>query len=291
VAPITSQAIDVGVRVNIACSGAQTRHLWRGSSGGEGFKGEAPQAEQLATIARRTDVELVVLTAIANDLGFKDHVVACTLAWSTSTPRRPRRCAEREQAEIDAGLPAARGGLAKAVDEIRAVLSAAGEGPDDYRLLVMGYASPIPHGADFRMPEWGWSRLTRGGCPFWDADADWANDGITPAMDDAMRAVAARKGAEYLDVQHALDGHQVCDRRASVVGSDGPSAETAEWDRRLIPGCCQGSVQESLHPNAYGQRALGRCIALVYEAEAGGPWSCRNTAGAGVAAMRLEPVG
>ena len=37
-------------------------------------------------------------------------------------------------------------------------------------------------------------------------------------MSGAMRAVAAKKGVEYLDVQRALDGHQVCDRRAAEVG-------------------------------------------------------------------------
>ena len=30
--------------------GARTQHIWRGSQGGQGFKGEAPQADQLATI-------------------------------------------------------------------------------------------------------------------------------------------------------------------------------------------------------------------------------------------------
>jgi hypothetical protein len=293
VAPIVS-AVRAGVRVdepiNIACSGARTDHIWRASSGGASFKGEAPQADQLAAIARRADVRLIVLTAIANDLGFKDHVVACVVAWSTSTPRRPRRCAAEEQAKVRAGLGAARAGLAKDVDEIRAVMAAAGSRPEDYRLMIMSYASPIPHGADMRYPEWGWSRLSRGGCPFWDADADWANDGITPSMASAMGDVAAAKGAEFLDVQRALEGHQVCDFRAPEVGGDGPSEAGSEWARRLIPGCCQGSVQESLHPNAYGQQALGHCIALTYERPAGAGGSCRATPGAGLGAVRVAPL-
>jgi len=292
VAPIASalgEGLAVDQAFNLACSGAETEHLWRADRGGQSFKGEAPQADQLAAVARRADVELVVLTAIANDLGFKDHVVGCVEAWSTSTPWKPRYCAAQEQAEVDAGLAGARAGLAKAVDEVRAVLGAAGEGPGGYRLMVMDYSSPIPRGALFRYPESGWKRLTRGGCPFWDEDADWANDGITPAMSGAMRAVAAAKGAEYLDVQRALEGHQVCDRRASEVGNAGPDEASAEWARRLIPGCCQGGTQESLHPNAYGQRALGRCIALAFE-QPPGERGCRATPGAGIDAIVLGAV-
>lgn len=288
VAPVASAlgaGLDVDQAFNLACSGAETQHLWRTARGGMDFKGEAPQADQLAAVARRADVELVVLTAIANDLGFKDHVVGCVKAWTTSVPWKPRFCAAGEQAEVRAGLPAARAGLAKAVDEIRAALARAGERRGDYRLVIMGYASPIPRGGLFRYPESGWKRLTRGGCPFW--DADWANEGITPAMSGAMRAVAAAKGTEYLDVQRALEGHQVCDRRASEVGRAGPNEASAEWARRLIPGCCQGGTQESLHPNAFGQRALGRCIALAYAQRSGGEWGCRATPGAGIDAIAL----
>ncbi len=293
VAPIVSavaEGADVDQAFNLACSGAETQHIWRAAKGGQYFKGEAPQADQLAAIARRNDVELVVLTATANDLGFKDHVVGCVTAWSTSVPWKAKHCAAAEQAEVDAGLPAASAGLRKAVTRSARCWPRPGERPDDYRLMIMGYASPIPRGALFRYPESGLKRLTRGGCPFWDSDADWANEGITPTMVGAMRAVAAEKGAEFLDVQRALEGHQVCDRRAAEVGPDGPNEATAEWARRLIPGCCQGGTQESLHPNAYGQRALGRCIALAFASPAAAGWSCRATPGAGIGAMRLGPL-
>jgi GDSL-like Lipase/Acylhydrolase family len=289
VAPVLN-VLGVDLRLNLACSGARARHIWRSSRGGESFRGEPPQSDQLAAIARRLDVELIVLTVSANDLGFTGHVVDCTLAWATSTPSHPRYCHDREQAEVEAGLPRARGGLAKAVDEIRAVMAGAGYGARDYRLLIMGYSSPIPHGREMRFPAWGWSRMTRGGCPFWNADADWANDGITPTMVAAMRDVAARRGAEFLDVQPALDGHRVCDRAAATAGSTGPTEANSEWVRRLVPGCCAGSVQESLHPNAYGQRALGRCIELAFEREPGGEWACRATPGAGIAAITLSPA-
>src|SRR5215216_7024570 len=47
VAPIKTAAISVNERINLACSGARTQHIWRGSQGGQVFKGEAPQGDQL----------------------------------------------------------------------------------------------------------------------------------------------------------------------------------------------------------------------------------------------------
>lgn len=56
-APIKSAAISVSERINLACSGARTQHIWRGSQGGQVFKGEAPQGDQLATVAQQKNVK------------------------------------------------------------------------------------------------------------------------------------------------------------------------------------------------------------------------------------------
>jgi hypothetical protein len=288
VAPIRSANVPVSERINIACSGARTQHIWRASQGGQSFKGEAPQADQLATIAQQKNVKLVVLTITANDLGFSDHVIDCTVAWSTSSADDPDYCWPEEQAEMQAAIGGARSGLAKAIDEVRAVMSGAGYSASQWKFMLMGYASPIPNGADIRYPESGWSRLSEGGCPFWNADADWARNWATPFIVDNMKQVAAQKGVQVLDVQPSLDGRQVCHRNVGLVGSGGPSETRHEWVRWLNSGCCQGESQESLHPNAYGQRAMGKCIELMYSV-ASGNRSCRNTPGQGVGAMTLAP--
>jgi hypothetical protein len=165
-------------------------------------------------------------------------------------------------------------------------MAGAGYRRSDYRLVVMGYASPFPPGRWIRYPEVGWSRLNRGGCPVWNADADWAAKESTVAIDAAMRNAAVAAGAEFLDVQHALDGHQLCDSRASRVGAAGPSSASSEWVRRLA--FIQGSSRESLHPNAYGQRALGACIGLLY-ASRFGDYACGAEPGHSyVDGMRIE---
>jgi len=271
-APIRSAPIEVDEKINIACSGAQTENIWRVVSGGKPHRGEPPQADQLAAIARRFDVKLVVLTVGANDLGFGAIVADCALDWARSHPGDPRHCHGDAQRKIESRLPAAARSLRKAVREIRAALATAGHRLGDYRLLVMGYASPFPPGSRFRYPESGWARLTKGGCPVWNADADWARRWALPAIASTMRSAAAAEGAEYLDVRRALVGHEVCARGVSefdhhIGGSnsltplESRSHTLREWFRPLR---LTGRVRESLHPNRIGQRVIGRCLAQAY---------------------------
>ena len=115
-------------------------------------------------------------------------MIDCTVAWTLGFT-----CNAQEQAEIVAGLPAAANGLRKAVDEIRAVMSAAGYSTSQYKFVIQGYASPVPVGANIRYPQSSWDRLTVGGCPFYDVDANWAKNTATPTIVDNMRT---RRGAE-----------------------------------------------------------------------------------------------
>jgi hypothetical protein len=289
VAPILSAPIAVDEAVNLACSGARARNLWRAAAGGQSLRGEPPQADRLAVVGSRDDVKLVVVTVGANDAGFGSVVIGCALDWARSAPSDPRLCRRRAQADIDGALPAMRRDLGRALRQVRAAMASAGYRARDYRLVTMGYASPFPGGRWIRYPESGWSRLTEGGCPLWDADASWAAEWATPSIVASMRAAAAGIGAEFLDLQQALDGHQLCDRRARPAGPAGPSPLQSEWVRRL--DFTQGSVRESLHPNAYGQRAIGACIGLMY-ARPRGDYACRATAGRGYTnGMRLDPLG
>ena len=163
----------------------------------------------------------MLLNITANDLGFTNHVIDCTVAWTLGFT-----CNASEQAEIVAGLPAAANGLRKAIDEIRAVMSSAGYSTSQYKLVIQGYASPIPVGADIRYPQSSWDRLTVGGCPFYDVDANWAKNTATPTIVNNMRNVASEKGARFLDVRDSLNGHEVCNRASSLVTGSGPNPVT-----------------------------------------------------------------
>ncbi|HEU4905720.1 MAG TPA: GDSL-type esterase/lipase family protein [Solirubrobacterales bacterium] len=277
-APIRSARLPAAEAVNLACSGARTRNLWPAEWGGERLRGEPPQADRLAALARTRPVRLIVVTAGANDIGFGRIVARCALDWARSSVRHRRLCRHRAEAELAAKLPAMRRDLTTALRGIRSTMAAAGRPRAGYRLVVAGYASPFPEGRFIRYPERGWSRLREGGCPVWNADADWAVRRATPQIDAAMQAAAQATGAEYLDLEHALDGHQLCDRRAAV-----------EWVRplRFAPW----ALRESLHPDARGQRAIGACIALHY-ARPRGDYACRSpVGGADADGTRLERLG
>ena len=283
VSTINSAGISVNKKINLACSGAQTVNIFRASQGGQSYKGEAPQADQLLTVAQQNDVKLVVLTIMANDVGFADRVINCTVDWILSLGA----CAGSQQAALQSLMPAAQAGLGKAIDEVRATMAAAGYSPSQWKFVIAGYASPVPALADVRYT--GSDKWWTGGCPFYDSDFDWAHNTATPYIIDSMRSVAAAKGVQFLDVRNALSGHEICNRHAQLVSGGGPNPVTAEWVRWVNTGCCQGDAQESVHPNAYGEKAIGTCVALMYNKPSGN-WLCNDTPGQSYTAMTLTSI-
>ncbi|MFI8509568.1 GDSL-type esterase/lipase family protein [Streptomyces sp. NPDC085460] len=269
--------------INLACSGATTENVFRAARGGTAYKGEAPQADRLAAVAASHDVKLIALSIGGNDLGFADVITSCAtdyIVWYSY-------CHDDQQAEVDARIDAAMASVGKAVDEVRAVMTGAGYAASDYRIVLQSYPSPIPRAAENRYAEGGWSRTNTGGCPFWDADADWARNSLVPQLADRLRQVAVAKGAQFLDLRDALQGREVCAKASrQVTAAQPPSGAASEWARWIDSRSTQGLVQESMHPNAYGQQALGRCLALIH-AVPSGHRACRNTAGAGPSGMYL----
>ncbi len=283
VAPALSNQIPVAAKINLACSGAATNDIFRSSNGGTSHRGEPPQADQLATVAASNDIEMIVLSIGGNDLGFADIIIDCTIRYTTSPSWWRNTCRRSQQRAVDRAMDSAMAGVAKAIDEIRAVMDAAGQPQDSYRLVLQSYPSPVPRGDDFRYSERGWARTFTGGCPFWDGDATWARDSLVPQIADNLGAVAASRGVEFLDLQDQLDGREVC----AVDAAQGAGAD-AEWARYVSTGLTQGRAQESMHPNALGQQSNGTCLGLLYAA-APGDYRCTNVTGSGPSVMRLEP--
>jgi lysophospholipase L1-like esterase len=270
--------------INLACSGAVTQNIFRASNGGSSQKGWAPQADQLAAVAASNDVTAIVLSIGGNDLGFSDIIISCTEDWFTSPSWWENHCHPEEQQNVDNRMPAAMAGVAKAIDEIRAVMAAAGD--TDYRLVLRSYPSPIPRASENRYSESGWSRWDYGGCPFWNEDSDWARDSLVPQISSNLRSVAASKGVEFMDLQNLLQGREVCAVTTSHVTSS-PSGAAHEWVRWLNTGFSQGEAQESLHPNAYGQQAAGSCLKALL-ATTPGNYTCTNVPGAGPGTVSLS---
>jgi hypothetical protein len=273
-------------RFNIACSGATTANVLRSVDGGQSYKGEAPQADQLAQIAAGNTVRTVVLSVGGNDLGFSSVITACVEDYEVWYSY----CNGTQQQKISAALPGAMASVGKAIDSIDAAMAADGYAAGSYRVILQSYPSPIPRSAENRYPESGWSRTNSGGCPFWNGDSDWARDTLIPEISSALRTEAHAKGVQFLDLQDAFQGHEVCAASAQLAtSSKPPSPVTSEWARFLTTGATQGTMQESFHPNAYGQRALGHCLSLIY-AQPTGDFACDNTPGQDASGMTLTAL-
>lgn len=283
-AEINSANIAVDAKFNLACSGAVTANVIRAASGGQSFKGEAPQADQLAALAQNYDIELVVLSIGGNDLGFSDVITACVLSFSTGGAP----CNAAQQAEVEQAMPGAMADVQLAVSDIQAALSSVGQAPGSYRFILQSYPAPMPRASEMRYPESNWSRLNTGGCPLWNADADWARDTMVPAMDSNLATVAANAGVEFLSLASAFDGREVCATSSSLVNGDNdtPNSADHEWVRFLVSGAVQGQLQESIHPNAFGQAALGTCLTLAWNSGSA-DHACHNTPGQGTGDMYL----
>ena len=288
VAEILSAAIPVAERVNLACSGAVTTGIFRSSNGGRSYKGEPPQADQLAGVARSRNVKLVVLSIGGNDIGFGQIVAGCVIAYATQAPP----CRDAQRRDVEAKLPRALAGVRKALDEIRAVMRAAGYRRWHYRLVLQSYPSPVPRAAENRYPQAGPARGAIGNCPFYDVDLNEARDTLVPRLDSALRTVALGARAQFLSLRDAFQGREICSKSTQLAdASRRASATRSEWARFIgVSPIIQGeTIEEEAHPNAYGQRALGNCLRLLYGRETGS-WACRNTPGQGPEAMDLARV-
>lgn len=286
-AEIVSAAIPDATPINLACSGATTHDV----RNGDAARNQPNQLELLRAVVREHQVKLVVLSVGGNDLGFGDIIADCVQGYLS--PFNPYRCRPTWEPEVNGRLDQLRADVGATVKAIKEVVNAA-QGTGTYQFVLQSYPSPLPAAKDFRIPESG-PRFAEGGCPVWDSDADWARNELVPTIAAQLKRVAAARGVRFLDLRDAFDGREVCATASRQAGQANNAASPlpgtqAEWVRWVVTGySAQGDRQESMHPNHYGQRALGTCLRLVHQ-KATGNFACHNTPGAGPARMTLAPV-
>jgi hypothetical protein len=287
-AEILTARIPADHRINLACSGAETINVRRAIDRGRPYKGEPPQADQLAQVARQYAVKLVVVSIGGNDLGFAGVLERCAegylLPWPFAKP-----CEPTEEPALAAKLVSTERDVRLALASVRDAMRSVGYRDTDYRLVLQSYPSPLPPGTDYRYPQDSSTRFTTGGCPFFDSDSTWARNSVMPRITRMLQDAADAEGADFLDLGNAFTGHEVCSTADHQATADDNltrpvSALTAEWVR--FATVTQGRMQESLHPNAYGQLALGDCLGRLWAAGPGS-FACSNTAGRSPTSMVL----
>ncbi|MDF5752424.1 FG-GAP-like repeat-containing protein [Spongiactinospora sp. TRM90649] len=241
---------------NIACSGAETKHLLS-----ESFKGEAPQIEQLAGFAEELDVNTIAVSIGGNDLGFADIVEKCAKAFMLGQGA----CRDSADRSLRDQLDDVGDDVGRVLAAIRDTMAEAGQDETSYRLIVQGYPAPLPPADEMRYPGDHYDRYTQGGCPFYDDDLRWTRDGAIDGISAMLRKAADDTGAAFLDLKDAFAGHELCAKTArqaksgETLGNPMPKNE-AEWVRFVNGYTTPGDKAEGIHPNAHGQAALSGCL-------------------------------
>ncbi|MFI6832067.1 hypothetical protein ACIBG5_33510 [Kribbella sp. NPDC050241] len=284
--------------LNLACSGASTA-----TSTGDEFKpgidfyddgsGHLGQAKMLQQFAAGHNVRQVVVSIGGNDFKFASIVTQCVTDFLLSPSWFPDYCKDDSSVVANftsANVTAVRGKIATAFQNVRTAMRNAGYGDNAWTLLVQTYPSPLPGGSGFRYGQSGYTRQSVGGCGFWNADADWANNTALVTINNTVRAAIGQSGlgnVRLLELQSAFNGRRLCESSVGLYEEVGLSSWTqptavdkTEWINQIRTVTTVGSnyfIQESLHPNYWAQLALRSCVRQSYTQNRGGTCTISGT--------------
>jgi hypothetical protein len=295
-----SAEIDIGNGVaplNLACSGAKTTTFTEGGKFKPGLDfEESSQLVQLREFAKEDWVRMVAISIGGNDFGFGTIVRECVVDFVFFRTRRcstqPELTALIEEAAVVERTIAIR----DAIRRVDLAMTEAGYGREDFTLVVQDYPSVLPPSARIRYAseEGGGGRAFPGRCPFFNVDANWADEQVLPRINGAVleaaqeamtlipNLVVMRVEAAFYD---EAKGRRLCETgvgtldEMSLESWMNPAApDVTEWvtQVRLEPPYLQ---EEAVHPNYWAQLALRNCLREAYDG--GAPREGRCTLGAG----------
>ncbi|WP_197085355.1 hypothetical protein, partial [Saccharothrix sp. ST-888] len=197
--------------IDLACSGAQTGdlvsdpELAKITGSGSGDFGEPKQDVQLAGVAGKYNVKMVVVTIGANDdFDFSGIMLGC-LAQYFPIPKS-QGCRDT------IGSDAIRQRAVKVVPKVVAALTSvrntmrnAGYQDSSYQLVFQSYFTPIT--PDIRRNDY--IGKIADGCPAFPEDLAWGHNWVVPVLSDALRQAASQvPGVRYLDQRRVSYGHE-----------------------------------------------------------------------------------
>jgi len=273
--------------INLACSGARTATF---TDGDGNFKpgldfylsgSNKGQARMLQETAAANNVKMVVVSIGGNDFNFASIVQTCVTDWASSPTWWKDYCNDDSSVTSNftsANVSAQTTKIKNAILNLRTAMTNAGYSASQYTILVQNYESPIPNGSGFRYSESGYTRQSTGGCGFWNNDANWANGTALPTINNAVFSGAAQAGlsnVKTMNVSSAFNGRRLCENTVGLIEEKGlagwwsaGAVDKTEWVNqiRTVSTCCGSNyyIQESLHPNYWGQLALRACVRQAY---------------------------
>jgi hypothetical protein len=274
--------------LNLACSGAKTT-TFTDSSGyfkpGLDFydngSGRLGQAKMLQQFAAGHNVRMVEVTIGGNNFNFAGIVTQCVADFLGSPSWWPDYC--KDDSVVTSQLTTTsitnhRNEFATALQNVRQAMRNAGYADGAWTLLVANYMSPIPNSAGFRYSQSGYTRQSTGGCGFWNADADFANGTLLPRINQTVSEAVTQSGltnVRTLNLANAFNGRRLCENTVGLYEEQGLSSWTnagavnrTEWINTIRTATATGNyyIQESLHPNYWGQKALRNCVRQAWNA-------------------------
>lgn len=270
--------------MNLACSGATTSS----HTDSDGYfkpgldfynAGQKGQALLLQEFAASHNVRMIAVSIGGNDFHFADIVQTCVVKFLTSLSLAPDYCQNDPSVLANFSpdnLTKVTTAIAKALLNLAQAMTNAGYS-DNYTLLVQIAPSPLPAGAGFRYGEAGYTRQSVGGCGFWNADSDWANATVMPLINGTIRGAVAQSGlsnVQIMDLSAALVGRRLCENTVGLLEEQGlgswreaGAVDKTEWVNEIRTLSTLDSdfyLQESFHPNYWGQLALRNCLRQAY---------------------------
>ena len=283
---------------NLACSGATTATT-TGSDfkpGLDFYNGSAGQGQalMLQNFAAGNNVKMINLSIGGNDFNFASIVQTCVQDWLLSPSWGKDYCNDDSSvtANFTAANVSAKTTLIKnAILNVRNAMTNAGYSTSQYAIVVQDYPSPLPTGSGFRYGESGYTRQNTGGCGFWNNDATWANNTALPTINNAVKNAAAQTGLsniKVMELQNTMNGRRLCENTVGLLEEKGlatwqsaGAVDKSEWIEQIrTVSTVFGPyfVQESLHPNYWGEKALRNCVRQAYNGGTPRGGTCTRTA-------------
>ncbi|MCF2528167.1 ricin-type beta-trefoil lectin domain protein [Yinghuangia sp. KLBMP8922] len=245
-AAIHRTGIPVDLTYNVACSGASSVNIQIGGS--KQYADELVQSDSLAIKARNTRLKMILLVAGANDdLQFGPTITDCV----TRRVFFQGECYGIYQPVWKARLEALRPKVEQTIRDLRTVMTDAGYANGDYKLVVMGYPTPMSPDVEDNPNFPGWYG---GGCLGYLRDMAWGRNEAVPTFAEAQRQAAANTGAMYLDNSRLFDGHEVCTDNTWVRGLWFANLDLFD----------ENTTRQSFHPNERGHIAFASCLTQFY---------------------------
>lgn len=273
--------------LNLACSGAKTATATGSEfkpgldfySGAEGVG----QARALQTFAGTHNVKMVVVSIGGNDFNFAGIVQQCVQDFLMSPSWWKDYCYDDSSVTSNfttTNVANVKTRIAGALTNVRTAMRNAGYADTQWTMLVQTYPSPIPAGSGFRYSQSGYTRQSTGGCGFWNADADWANNTALPTINSTVTAAITQAGitnSKVLNLAGTLNGRRLCESGVGLYEEVGlanwtsaGAVDRTEWVNQIRTVTTAGDspyyIQESLHPNYWGQLAVRSCVRQAYNA-------------------------